>query len=43
MDSLTEFNNNWRLHKIEEEDDDKDKIDLRIGEEDELKFIKNCS
>ncbi len=43
MDSLTEFNNNWRLHKIEEEDNDKDKMDLRIGETDELKFIKNCN
>ncbi len=43
MDSLTEFTNNWRLHKIEEEDDGKDKIDLRIGEEDELKLIKNCN
>lgn len=43
MDSLTEFTNNWRLHKIEEEDDGKDKIDLRIGGEDLLKLIKNCN
>ncbi len=43
MDSLTEFNNNWRLHKIEKEDDGKDKVDLRIGETDELKLIKNCN
>jgi len=43
MNSLTEFNNNWRLHKIETEDDGKDKVDLRVGEEDELKLIKNCN
>jgi len=43
MDSLTEFDNNWRLHKIEEEDDGKDKVDLRIGGEDQLKLIKNCN
>jgi len=42
MDSLTEINNNWRLNKIEEEDDGKDKIDLRVGTS-ELKFIKNCN
>jgi len=42
MDSLTEFNNNWRLHKIEEEDDDKDKVDLRTGR-DKLELIKNCN
>ena len=46
MDSLSEFyklNNDWRLHKIEPEDDGKDKIDLRIGAEDELELIKSCN
>ena len=43
MDSLTEFNNDWRLHKIEEEDNEKDKVDLRVGAEDQLKLIKNCN
>jgi hypothetical protein len=42
MDTLTEFNNTWRLSKIEAEDDGKDKVELRKGE-DELKIIKNCS
>lgn len=42
MDTLTEINNNWRLNKIEEEDDGKDQVDLRVGL-DELKLIKNCN
>ena len=42
MDTLTEINNSWRLNKIEEEDDGKDKVDLRIGI-DKLKLIKNCN
>ncbi len=42
MDTLTEFNNTWRLSKIETEDDGKDKVELRKGE-DELKIIKNCN
>ncbi len=42
MDTLTEINNNWRLNKIEEEDDGKDQVDLRTGI-DELKLIKNCN
>ena len=42
MDTLTEINNNWRLNKIETEDDGKDQVDLRIGI-DELKLIKNCN
>lgn len=43
MDSLTEFDNSWRLHKIEEEDDGEIKVDLRIGADDQLKLIKNCN
>ena len=42
MDTLTEINNNWRLNKIEEEDDGKDQVDLRTGI-DELKLVKNCN
>lgn len=42
MDTLTEINNSWRLNKIEEEDDGKDKVDLRVGI-DKLKLIKNCN
>jgi len=42
MDTLTEVNNIWRLNTIDEEDDGKDKIDLRVGT-DNLKLIKNCN
>jgi len=42
MDTLIEVNNIWRLNTIDEEDDGKDKIDLRVGT-DNLKLIKNCN
>jgi len=42
MTSLTELNQNWRLNKIEPEDDGKDKMDLRFGE-DKLELIKKCN
>lgn len=42
IESLDAFNMNWRLHQIEKEDNGKDKLDLRVGQ-DQLKLIKNCN
>ncbi len=42
IESLSELNKNWRFHKFENEDDGKDKIDLRVGE-DKLELKKNCT
>jgi len=40
ISSLQDFNANWNLHEIEE-DDDKTKVDLRFGD-DRLRFESNC-
>ncbi len=42
VETLSEFNKNWRFHKFENEDDGKDEMDLRVGE-DKLELKKDCN
>lgn len=39
---LPDFNADWILHELEQEDDEKE-VDLRLGDDDELEFQSNCA
>jgi hypothetical protein len=39
---LPDFNDTWNLHEIEQEDDDEVKVDLRLGNDDRLRFESDC-
>ena len=39
---LPDFNADWMLHELEQDDDEKE-VDLRLGDDDELEFKSSCN
>ena len=43
ISGLPDFNATWRLHEIEDDEDDEKKVDLRIGKDNRLRFESDCN